>query len=99
MMETTEETQLVACVTTIDKTEVEKCDFEEGKTLTIYNADFEVKLYEAKTGDLVSETVLHLTLDECPTYWMFSDENAEKLPDNEQPIIDFLKEYIVHENE
>ena len=93
------DTQLVACVNAVKGEKKDSCEFTidgQGYTLELYDADYEVKLYEAQTGKLVTETVLKLQAQKCPKYQMFNkgEKVKEKLPDFKQPLTEFLKPFV-----
>jgi hypothetical protein len=79
-------TQLVACVDVVEKTKVRTCQYEgEGGGITMYDATFEVKLYEAKTGKEVASTTFAKKVGpECPQVKSGTDQEGEFPPYSEE---------------
>jgi hypothetical protein len=79
---TAEKNQLVACITITDRKKKRKCTFpESGKkyVLTMNDAKYHVKIYEARTSELVAEKDFDLKADkECPMMKFFSSEEESK---------------------
>lgn len=61
-------TQLVACVDVVSKTEVETCHYEgDGGGISMYDATFTMKVYEAKTGQELASTTFEKPIERgCP---------------------------------
>ncbi|MBD3362692.1 hypothetical protein GF362_03155 [Candidatus Dojkabacteria bacterium] len=103
-----ENTQLVLCVKLLDKTESNSdvCEYEIDDDslpgfVNLYDAEYEIKLYEARTANLIFEDTVEITQEECPEYWEFESEfsyNENKLPYEklEKRLKDILADYIAH---
>lgn len=91
-------TQLVACITVSARKEKKRCDFsEEGKNYQLIKNDtkYNVKVFEAKTGTLVTEKDLDTKVEKvCPMIEFFDGEEKIEDADYKQPAIEFLKPLV-----
>lgn len=95
--ENPELTELVVCLTTVPGEKVEACDYDiEGVNYTLnnYTANYDVELYEATTGTMVSSTTLELPGEDCPMYWYFYDLEEDYYPSYDQALTDWIKPYV-----
>ncbi len=92
--------QLVGCVKVASRKEKKKCTFnEKGQKyiLTMNDAKFNLKVYEALTGSLVAEKDFELKADnEYPMIEFFSGTDKSEDPDYKPAMINFLKPFIKH---
>lgn len=63
--------QLVACVTGKPEKKKRSCNFTAGKVLELHDGEFEVALYEARTGKLVEKKMFRGTAGTCPVSYKF----------------------------
>jgi hypothetical protein len=102
-----QENQLVACVSrkstklakTCDNYEVEDDKTKEKKkaTLELYDADYEVAVYEAKTAKVLESKVINIKgEEECPMFASFSSDSLveKRYPQSDQALVDFVKPYV-----
>lgn len=98
--------QLVTCIRIIKKSLNKKCDNYEASNektkekkkavLELYNATYEVAIYEAKTARNIATKLFNLKTGECPILMMFNSGSLmeKEYPKHEQVVIDFVKPYI-----
>jgi hypothetical protein len=98
--------QLVTCIRITEQSLNKKCDdyeVSDEKTkekrkavLELYNATYEVTIYEAKTAKTIATKLFNLKTGECPILMMFNSGSLmeKEYPKHEQVVIDFVKPYI-----
>lgn len=97
-----EKTQLTACVSIKEIKMKKQCtykDDQDGKSyqLKMYDAKYNFKVYEAKTGNIVAEKDFDLKSDSvCPIVQLFSLEMETENPDYGQTLTNFLKPLVKH---
>jgi len=74
--------ELVVCLTRTGGDFVGTCDYkdddsEETFLLNVYNSTYEVKIYAAQSGQEVGTATIDATIDDCPMFHMFSEEEED----------------------
>ena len=98
-----EKVELVACLERVADNFVKTCkgyesDDNPGETFSVelYNADYDVALYAAQSGEEVATTKLEAVDEDCPIIAFFDDGEKTQVeyatPDN--LLRDFVKEYV-----
>ncbi len=74
--------ELVACLTRTGGDFVGTCDYKDDDSdevylLNVYNSTYEVKIYAARSGQEVGTATIDATIDDCPMFHMFSEEEED----------------------
>lgn len=95
------ETQLVVCLTPVERTLNQTCEFTSDDdpdtyTLEIYDTVYEVSVRAAQTGEELGSTSLDLKADTCPMFHMFTEGELvdQTNADFEQALVEFVKPYV-----
>jgi hypothetical protein len=92
------EIQLVACAKRTTDTVVKKCDGYKkdgkptGQVLNLHSTTYEVKLYAAKTGDVVASKTIDAPGKECPMFAL-NDQTDEYVAIDEQ-VVAFIQPFV-----
>ena len=100
--EESQETQLVACLTVIEETLAETCEFEpDGEetdvyVLETYSTTYDVAIYAAQSGEQLGNTTFELQSEECPVFHMFTEGELTDTSsaDYSQALLEFVKPYV-----
>ncbi len=88
------ETELVACVTPAERSQVKDCPFRDGYVVELHDTRFEVSLHEAQTGKLVAQTRLDVKASECPTGRMFQKQREIEDADPKPALVEFARPHV-----
>lgn len=93
-----EKTELVACLNRTGESFVKTCkgyesdETDETFSVDLYNADYEVTLYAARSGDEVATTRINATAKDCPMFAFF-DEGEQSQIEYASPD-KFLRQFV-----
>ena len=95
-------TELVVCVTAVDRELVNECVFDENDdgsvyTLEVYNTVYDASLYAAQSGELLESAQLDVKASsDCPMFHMFTEgEPVDQSDANfNEAVLEFVKPYV-----
>ncbi len=75
--------EVVACLEKEETTFLATCDYQDDESdkvflLDLYNVNYKVTVYAAQSGEVLANTNIQASVDDCPMFHMFSDDEEKE---------------------